>query len=151
MTIKSLLSGSANPYFFIAFCSVLLYAKGIDYGQTSLYLYKVGWIERTVEYQNLEWITDRHERSKSWEYLRAKDNLATDQLWGAFGNFVLMAVSSIMLFIFGGANWLIHQAREDEIRCLERDRLQCEVDRMRLVRRSAWQWLTCFWKKNQGW
>lgn len=90
-----------NTYLALLLVGMALYASGIAYGQSSLHQHKLDWIERTVEYQQLNQISDRAARSDRWDILHALDNLATDQLWVAFGNFLLLVVVGTLLFLLG--------------------------------------------------
>lgn len=149
MIIKPTLSLSIkNLYTVLAIAAAMLYAYSLHYGQISVQNYKAGWVDRTVQYQQLDKVKDRGERTDQWNILHARDNLATDKLWTAFGNFVLMAVLGGMFALFFGGRTLLFQRREDEIQRLERDKRKLEVDQMRVDRQPLWQKVAEFFKRK---
>lgn len=149
MIIKPTLSLSIkNLYAVLAIAAAMLYAYSLHYGQISVQNYKAGWIDRTVQYQQLDKVKDRDERTDQWNILHARDNLATDQLWTAFGNFVLMAVLGGIFALLLGGRTIAYQRREDEIQRLERDKLKFEVDQMRVGRQPLWQKAVEFFKRK---
>lgn len=149
MIIKPTLSLSIkNIYTLLIVAGAFLYATSIQYGQASLNSYEAGWIDRTVEYQQLDKIQNRSERTDQWHILHARDNLATQQLWFAFGNFVLMAALSFLFLLWGGAKCLFfYQPMEDKKMRFELELLEGKVKSVQVANRSLTKKLVDFIKR----
>ncbi len=148
MIIKPTLSLSIkNPFLIATLLGVMLCAYSLHYGQISVHNYNAAWIDRTVQYQQLDAIKDRSQRSDQWHILHARDNLATDQLWAAFRNFALMVVAGLAALVVFVPRMITYQRREDELRQLEYNTRKNEIDQMGIGRRSLWQKTTRWLKR----
>ena len=109
-----------NFYILLAVGGTFLYIFGQQYAQKSLHEHNAGWIDRSVQYQQLDKISDRAERKEQWHILRAQDNLASDELRSAFINYIQMAFLSILFMSIGYSVWKYKiQPLEDKFRRAE--------------------------------